>query len=82
MKDNPSDEFDRVSERSSRRGVHRRRIGIAGTGGLALKITVAVLALLILAVAFLLVPRLGLIPGGTAAPGSSVSGLQSRSGTP
>ncbi|KQO01523.1 MULTISPECIES: LytR C-terminal domain-containing protein [unclassified Arthrobacter] len=76
MTEHPRDEFDRVPETSERQGVHRERLIPAGSGGLALKITVGILALLIGLGAYLILPRLGLVGGdaaGTPAAATSPS---------
>jgi hypothetical protein len=68
MADYPRDEFDAVPESSNRQGVHRERIVPARSGGLRLKIAVAVLALLIGLGSYFLLPRLGFpAPGDDAA---------------
>ena len=64
MTDHPRDEFDKVPESSARQGVHRQRLIPAGLNGLALKITVGVLALLIGVGAYFILPRLGFVVGG------------------
>lgn len=64
MTDHPRDEFDKVPEASARQGVHRERLIPARSGGLGLKITVGVLALLIGLGAYFLLPRLGFTGGG------------------
>ncbi|WP_434992546.1 LytR C-terminal domain-containing protein [Arthrobacter sp. Ld5] len=72
MTDHPRDEFDGVPASSARQGVHRERLVPARSSGLALKIAVGILALLIGLAAFFLLPRLG-FPGGSdgLAPPSS-----------
>lgn len=64
MTDHPRDEFDDVPESSARQGVHREQLLPGQSGGLGLKITVGVLALLIGLGAYFLLPRLGLTAGG------------------
>ncbi len=66
MTDHPRDEFDKVPEASARQGVHRERLIPARSGGLGLKITVGVLALLIGLGAYFLLPRLGFTGGDGA----------------
>lgn len=69
MTDYPRDEFDSVPESSDRQGVHRERLIPAGSSGLALKLTVGLLALLIGLAAYFILPRLGLMAGdGGPAP--------------
>ncbi|MHA7286408.1 LytR C-terminal domain-containing protein [Arthrobacter sp. MDT3-44] len=77
MTEHPRDEFDRVPEAPVRQGVHRERLIPAGSSGLALKITVGVLALLIGLGSYFILPRLGLAGGGAAA---SATGSSTASG--
>lgn len=56
----PRDEFDKVPETSSRQGVHRERLIPSRSGGLALIITVGVLALVLGLAAYFVLPRLGI----------------------
>jgi hypothetical protein len=67
MTDHPRDEFDKVPEASARQGVHRERLVPASSSGLALKITVGILALLIGLGAYFILPRLGLFAAGDGA---------------
>ncbi|GAB3527855.1 LytR C-terminal domain-containing protein [Arthrobacter monumenti] len=64
MSNYPRDEFDRVPESSSRQGVHRERMEQPKGGGLAIVISAGVIALLIGAVAYFVLPNLNL-PGGS-----------------
>ena len=65
----PRDEFDKVPETSSRQGVHRERLIPSRSGGLALIITVGVLALVLGLAAYFVLPRLGIgQDGGAQAP--------------
>jgi hypothetical protein len=73
MTDHPRDEFDAVPEASARQGVHRERLLPARSSGLALKITVGVLALLIGLGAYFILPRLGFPGGSDAASGPAVT---------
>lgn len=57
------DEFDRVPESSSRQGVHRERMEQPKGGGLALVISAGVIALLIGAAAYFVLPNLNLLGG-------------------
>ncbi|WP_247827999.1 LytR C-terminal domain-containing protein [Arthrobacter antioxidans] len=72
MTDHPRDEFDRVPAASARQGVHRERLIPARSNGLAPKLAVGVLALLIGLGSFFLLPRLG-FPGGNDGGTSSSS---------
>lgn len=70
----PADEFDEVSISVDRQGVHRERLMPGRSSGLALKILVGVLALLVGLAAFFLLPRLGLEnagPNNDAAAGTA-----------
>lgn len=70
----PADEFDEVSISVDRQGVHRERLMPERSSGLALKILVGVLALLVGLAAFFLLPRLGLEnagPNNDAAAGTA-----------
>ncbi|WP_026532211.1 LytR C-terminal domain-containing protein [Arthrobacter sp. H41] len=83
----PADEFDEVSISVDRQGVHRERLMPERSSGLALKIVVGVLALLVGLAAYFLLPRLGLEnagPNNDAAAGTaSVDGAApSASGDP
>ncbi|RJT77273.1 LytR family transcriptional regulator [Arthrobacter cheniae] len=80
MTDHPRDEFDKVPEASARQGVHRERLVPASSSGLALKITVGILALLIGLGAYFILPRLGLFAGGDGA--SMTSASSSTDGSP
>ncbi|MFC3298336.1 LytR family transcriptional regulator [Arthrobacter agilis] len=71
MTDHPRDEFDAVPETSDRQGVHREHLDPARSSGLGLKITVGVLALLIVLGVFFLLPRLGLFGGNDTGPGAA-----------
>lgn len=82
MTDHPRDEFDEVPESSARQGVHRERLMPAGSGDLALKITVGVLALLIGLGAFFILPRLGWGPGGGGAPDPASGPAVTQDGGP
>lgn len=81
MTDHPRDEFDKVPKASARQGVHRERLIPAGSNGLALKITVGILALLIGLGAYFILPRLGLTggAGGAAAPSATATDTVPRS---
>ncbi|MHA7143649.1 LytR C-terminal domain-containing protein [Arthrobacter sp. TmT3-37] len=84
MTDHPRDEFDAVPEASARQGVHRERLVPARSSGLALKITVGVLALLIGLGAYFILPRLG-FPGGSDAasgPAPATSGAADATAAP
>lgn len=61
------DEFDRVPESSSRQGVHRARLEPPKGGGLALIVTTGIIALLIGAAAYFILPNLGLFDGAEPA---------------
>lgn len=82
MTEHPRDEFDRVPETSERQGVHRERLIPAGSSGLALKITVGILALLIGLGAYFILPRLGIVGGDTAAPPAAAGSPSQESGAP
>ncbi|MHA7210339.1 LytR C-terminal domain-containing protein [Arthrobacter sp. MDT1-65] len=90
MTDHPRDEFDRVPEASVRQGVHRERLIPAGSGGLGLRITVGVLALVIGLGAYFLLPRLGFTGGSdgataslsTSTPGAATTQDDEPSGDP
>lgn len=56
----PRDEFDKVPESSARQGVHRARITPPRIGGLGLVLLAGAVALMVGAVAFFILPRLGL----------------------
>lgn len=56
----PRDEFDKVPESSARQGVHRARMTPPRTGGLGLVLLVGAVALMVGAIAFFVLPRLGL----------------------
>lgn len=63
MSNYPRDEFDRVPESSSRQGVHRERMEQPKGGGLAIVISAGVIALLIGAAAYFVLPNLNLLGG-------------------
>ncbi|BBE21691.1 hypothetical protein MN0502_05740 [Arthrobacter sp. MN05-02] len=81
MTDHPRDEFDAVPEASDRQGVHRERLLPARSSGLALKITVGVLALLIGLGAYFVLPRLGFPGGSDAASGPAPVTSEAPGGT-
>lgn len=67
----PRDEFDKIPESSARQGVHRARLELGRQrSGLAWISAFAVLALLVGAFSFFVLPTLGIGPGG-AAPSSA-----------
>ena len=69
----PRDEFDKIPETSSRQGVHRERLIPSRSGGLALIITVGVLALVLGLAAYFVIPRLGIGQDGGAPPPAAES---------
>ncbi|MCY0906116.1 LytR C-terminal domain-containing protein [Arthrobacter sp. H14-L1] len=81
----PRDEFDKVPENSSRRGVHRS-FNDAPRSGLVPILAFAVLALLIGAVAFFVLPTLGFGPSSSTvtspAPSSTASSTATASPAP
>ncbi len=77
----PRDEFDKVPENSSRRGVHRN-FNDAPRSGLVPILAFAVLALLIGAVAFFVLPKLGFGPSPSTVTSSAPSPGTPSPGTP
>ncbi|MBG0740400.1 LytR C-terminal domain-containing protein [Paeniglutamicibacter antarcticus] len=81
----PRDEFDKVPENSSRRGVHRN-FNDAPRSGLIPILAFAVLALLIGAVAFFVLPKLGFGTSSssttTSAPSSSAPSSGAETSSP
>ncbi|MBG6218563.1 hypothetical protein IWX75_003048 [Arthrobacter sp. CAN_A6] len=73
----PADEFDDIPISVDRQGVHRERLMPDRSNGLALKILVGVLALLVGLAAYFLLPRLGLeaVPSGSTASAADASGV-------
>ncbi|HET8795207.1 MAG TPA: LytR C-terminal domain-containing protein [Arthrobacter sp.] len=63
MSNYPRDEFDRVPESSSRQGVHREQMEQPKGKGLALVISAGVIALLIGAASYFVLPNLNLLGG-------------------
>lgn len=71
----PRDEFDKVPESSARQGVHRARMTPPRTGGLGLVLLVGAVALMVGAIAFFVLPRLGLdLVRPAASPTATESG--------
>lgn len=75
----PRDEFDQVPETSDRHGVHRARMATPKSNGLGLIILAAVLALAVGAMAFFVLPLLGVggsqnpVAGTSSSPAASAS---------
>ncbi|MBG6183285.1 hypothetical protein IWX65_001234 [Arthrobacter sp. CAN_A214] len=80
----PADEFDEVPISVDRQGVHRERLMPDRSSGLALKILVGVLALLVGLAAYFLLPRLGLEagPSGSTASAADASGIPTPDSDP